>query len=318
MRGIVKISCILVGVIFLMSFTGEAEDKVTIRISSGSLGGSWYPFGAAVGENILKPAGFEYTNEPGGGTSNVVAVSTAKTDIGLTMTTSIAMAATGDGPYKGKEYTNLVALASLFNDPLHIMVPENSGITTVADLKGKKIASAAPGQLAETVMLDVFSIYGIAPDDVTLQKGSPNDHVPLYKDGHVDAWIYIMPPPSSQATDMAISRDSRLISLTEEDLQKLSEKRNGYSLLTIPGGTYPGIDQDAVCLNTKVVFIAREDMPDEVAYDLAKAFVDHIEVFGNSLAIMKGMTPADLANVPGGIQVHPGALKFYKEIGAVK
>ena len=167
-------------------------------------------------------------------------------------------------------------------------------------------------------MLDVLSIYGINPEDVTLQKGTPSDHVPLYKDGHVDAWIYIMPPPSPHATDMAISRTSKLISLTEEDLQKLSEKRKGYSLFTLPPGTYPGIEEDAVCLNTDVVFVTRDDIPDEVAYNLAKAFVDHIEVFGSSLAIMKGITPEQLANVPGGIEVHPGALKFYKEIGAVK
>lgn len=115
---------------------------VTVKISSGSLGGSWYPFGANVGENILKPGGMQYTNEPGGGASNIVAVSTGKTDMGITMTTSIALAEKGEGPYKGVKYTNLMVVARLFDDPLHILVPRNSNIHSVSDLRGKKIASS--------------------------------------------------------------------------------------------------------------------------------------------------------------------------------
>jgi len=153
---------------------------------------------------------------------------------------------------------------------------------------------------------------------VKLQKGSPNDHVPLYKDGHVDAWIYIMPPPSSQAIEMAISRPSKLISITENDLKELSKFREGYSLYTIKGGTYPGINEDVIALNTKVVFVVRDDMSEDTAYNLAKAFVKNIDEFGNSLAIMKGITAKDLATVPEGIKLHPGALKYYKEIGAIQ
>lgn len=167
-------------------------------------------------------------------------------------------------------------------------------------------------------MLDLFSVYGITAADVTLQKGDPSDHVPLYKDGHVDAWVYIMPPPSPQCTDMIVSKPSRFIDVKQEDLDKLSKIRTGYSLYTLPPGTYPGISEPAVMLNTDVVFTVREDMPDEVAYRIAKAFVERIDAFGNSFASMKGMKAKDLANVASTVRLHPGAMKYYKEIGALK
>jgi len=121
---------LLVLIICITMFTtgSFAADKEEIRIVSGSLGGSWYPFGAVVGENVLKPGGFDYTNTPGGGSSNVVAVSKGQGDMGITMTTSIIMARNGEGPYNGNKYSNLVVVASLFNDPLHILVPIKSDI----------------------------------------------------------------------------------------------------------------------------------------------------------------------------------------------
>jgi len=284
-----------------------------VTIASGSLGGTWYPFGEAVGV-MLKEAGYTYANEPGGGTANIVSVSTGAADIGMTMTTSMSMAAGGDEVFKNVVYDNVSAIMWLMDDPLHVLVSANSGIEKMEDLKGKNIGIAAAGQLSLTIAQDLLKVYGITEADVNLQYGSPADHTTMYKDGHIDAWLYIMPIPSSNAMDMAISKPSKMLQFTDEDLVKISELREGYSTTIIPAGTYSGIDEDVQALNTDVVLIVNDDAPEDLVYDITKTLVEKREAFSDALATMTGITPEKLAGVKG-VKMHPGAERYYKEIG---
>lgn len=294
--------------------SASLTEKGDVVVASGSLGGTWYPFGESVGMAI-KNAGYTYTNIPGGGNSNIIAVSTGEADIGLTMTTSMGMAAEGSPEFKGIKYENVSAVLRLFDDPLHILVAADSKIESIADLKGKKIGIATAGQLSETVALDALKVYGIDEKDVDLQRGTPSDHTTLYKDGHIDAWLYIMMPPSSQAMDMAISKPSKMLSIEDGDVEKFEEIRKGYSMSVIPAGTYKGIDYDVKCINTDVVLIVSDDKSEEEVYDMVKALVEGREAFGDALSSMKGVTPEQLAAIADGVKIHPGALKYFKEQG---
>lgn len=294
----------------------EAVQRGNVVIASGSLGGSWYPFGEAIG-GVLKDVGYTYENTPGGGTANIVAVSTGAADLGMTMTTSITMAETGDPTFKGQKYTNLSSIMWLMDDPLHVLVSADSGIKSFSDLKGKSIGVAAIGQLSLTVAMDLLNAYGITEKDVKLQYGNPSDHASLYKDGHIDAWLYIMPIPASNAMDMAISRDSKMIQFSEKDLAKVNAIRPGYSTTVIPANTYKGITEDVVALNTDVVLVCRDDASEDWVYDVVKTMVEGRAKLGDALAVMKGVEPSTLGKLSG-IKVHPGAVKYFKEIGVMK
>jgi TRAP-type uncharacterized transport system substrate-binding protein len=81
---------------------------------------------------------------------------------------------------------------------------------------------------------------------------------------------------------------------------------------------YPGIDSDTLCINCSTVYATRKDLPEDIGYGIAKAFVKSIDAWGDVMAAMKGMKAKDLANIPEDMLIHPGAKKYYKEIGAMK
>lgn len=292
-----------------------AQDK-TIELVSGTVTGSWFSHMVALGETVFKPAGFEYNNLPGGGTSNVMALSTGQADAGFTMPLVLSMAAAGLEPFSEK-IDNVSVLAALYPDPWELIVPAESDIQSYADLRGKTIVGAPPGQLAAVALDDLLATFEIT-GEVTIRQASQSEGVALVQDRHAEAFGWIAPTPISHIQELALNRDLRWLNLTEEDLGKLNTVRAGYIPHVIPAGTYPGQDEDVHTIQTPVVLAVRNDLPEETAYAMTKALVEGIEALRNSgPSALKEVQPAELAKV-GDNPMHPGAARYYREMGFIE
>lgn len=286
-----------------------------IALVSGTVTGSWFTHMTVLGERVFKPAGFNYSNKPGGGTSNVIAVSTGRADLGFTMPLVIGMAANGEAPFKDK-ITNVSVIAALYPDPWEAVVPAESGINTYKDLKGKTVVGAPPGQLADVTLLDILKLTGIEKD-VRIRQASQSEGVALVKDRHADMFGWIAPLPNSNVQDLALARSLKWLEFTDEELAKLIASRDGYLPHVIKAGTYASLTKDIKTVQTPVVLVVNNKMSDEMAYKLTKALVDHIEALRESgPSDLKAVQPKDLAAV-GKAPMHPGAAKFYREIKAL-
>jgi TRAP transporter TAXI family solute receptor len=144
-----------------------------------------------------------------------------------------------------------------------------------------------------------------------------NDSVALMKDGHNDGWLFCTTAPASAVIDLASSRRIRLLSLPDDKIAEMQKLNAGYARRVIPKGTYQGVDYDVQGFGFYTHLIASEDLPEDLVYKITKTLVESLPQLATVVKAMEGATAQDLA-ADVGVPFHPGALKYYKEIGAIK
>jgi len=288
-----------------------------IRISSGSITGGQYSMMTVIGERILKPEGFSYSNMPGGGVSNVLAVSTGKADLGITMATTLDMAEKAQGPFKTK-VEGVKLLAAFYPAKFHLVVTKDSGIKDIPGLVGKRVGIAQRGQFSEIVFYDVLNSFGIKKELMTLRPCSQSEANALIKDRHLDAWNYFPPLPNRTISEMMVFLPMQMISLPKEHILNITKMRKGYRPSIINKGTYYGQDYDVQTFSSPMSLIVNENMSDDIAYGLVAILVKHIdELRGAGGESLKDISPEGMAEVDADM-LHPGAARFYREKGLLK
>jgi TRAP transporter TAXI family solute receptor len=208
-------------------------------------------------------------------------------------------------------------LANLYPQYFQIVVLEDAGIKTVADLKGKSISPGPKGHTGEFAARQVLEVYGLSYKDMSkVQHVGYSDAVALMKDGHAQAWLLCTTIPSASIMDIALSRKIRLIALPEDKIKAMQKLNAGYIKRTIPKRTYQGVDYEVPGFGFFTHLIVSAKLPDDLVYKMTKTLANNLPRFGDVVKDMKGVTAKDLA-LDIGIPFHPGALKYYKEIGAL-
>ena len=144
---------------------------------------------------------------------------------------------------------------------------------------------------------------------------SYSDGVSLMKDGHAQGFFLITTIPSSSIIDLAADRKIRLLSLPDDKITDLQKINSGFLKRVIPKGTYPGVDYEVQGVGAFTHLVISAKLPDDLVYRITKVIADNTSRFADVVKDMKGVTPKDLA-FDVGVPYHPGALKYYKEIGA--
>jgi len=303
---------------FLIFAQGALAQKIDLKMMTGPMGGSWYPLGGAIADAVQKEMpNVTIAVAPGGGIANVEAIEFGKCDIGFSNSSSGVDGVYGRPPFKQK-MQNMRQLANLYPQYFQMVVLEDSGIKSVADLKGKRISPGPKGHTGEFAAQQVLQVYGLSYKDMSkVHHVSYNDTVALMKDGHCDAWLLTTTIPASSIMDLASARKIRLLPLPEDKIQAMQKLNAGYIRRTVPKGTYPGVDYDVPGIGWFTHLVVSAKLPDDLVYNIAKVLVKNLDRFGQVVKDMKGATAKDLA-MDIGIPFHPGALKYYKEIGAIK
>jgi TRAP transporter TAXI family solute receptor len=304
--------------ISLLLFSPDSiAQKIDLKMMTGPMGGSWYPLGGAIADALQKEIpGVTLAVSPGGGVGNVEAIELGKCDIGFSNSSSGVDGVYGRAPFKQK-MPNMRQLANLYPQYFQIVVLEDKGIKSIADLKGKSISPGPKGHTGEFAASQVLGIYGLSYKDMSkVHHVGYSDAVALMKDGHCDGWLLCTTVPQATIMDLASTRKIRLISLPEEKIQAMRKLNAGYIKRVIPKGTYQGVDYDVDGFGFFTHLIISAKLPDDLVYKITKTMVKNLPRYGDVVKDMKGVTAKDLA-MDIGIPFHPGALKYYKEIGAL-
>jgi TRAP transporter TAXI family solute receptor len=318
-EGTMKKVTMILGIlaISLLFFSHESmAQKFDLKMMTGPMGGSWYPLGGAIADAVQKEIpGVTISVSPGGGVANVEAVEVGKCEIGFSNSSSGVDGVYGRPPFKQK-MPNMRQLANLYPQYFQIVVIEGKGIKSVADLKGKSISPGPKGHTGEFAAQQVLQIYGLSYKDMAkVHHVHYSDTVALMKDGHCEAWLLCTTIPAASIMDVASSRKIRLISLPEDKIKAMQKLNAGYIKRTVPKGTYQGVDYDVPGFGFFTHLIVSAKLPDDLVYKMTKTLVNNLPRLGDVVKDMKGVTAKDLA-LDIGIPFHPGALKYYKEIGA--
>ncbi len=288
-----------------------AEDWL---FTTGSMGGSWYPLGAVMVDILNKgQKEIRFTQKPGNSTANLSQVGTGKAQVGFTSSSQTAQAIKGEGKFKGKPLPKVRNLATLTLNYFTLIVTKKSGINRVEDLRGKRYIPMPRGNSGERLAEAILKVHGLAYADIgKLHFVGPNDGVALIKDGHADAISAVTVVPHAAYTDLANSRDVRLVALRPDKIKSIMAANPGVVSLTIRGGAYRGQPNAVQTVGSFVHLITNADLPADKVYTITRILAESVERLSQVHKAYRGLNLRVMAKKTP-IPFHPGAEKYYRE-----
>lgn len=296
-----------------------ARPKMRLSIVTGGTGGVYYPYGGGLASLISKnvsnvEAAAEVT---AASVDNMKLIQSDKADLAFTLADTLYDAYDGRGPFKDSGKVPVRALAVLYSNYTHIVASEDSGIKTLADLKGKRVGVGSPGSGTEIIANRILEAAGINPDtDIKRERLGVAESAGAMKDKKIDAFFWSGGLPTAAVLDLAATPGQKLRFLgSTEVMAKMVEKYGPfYFKLTIKKGVYAGLDADVDVVGVANLLVVNEKFDASLAYDILKMMVDkqadvaliHAEAKNFGLPQATDGSP---------IPFHPGAIKFYAEKG---
>jgi TRAP transporter TAXI family solute receptor len=297
-------------------FAGGAQAE-QVRLMTGPQGGTWVPLGGqlkAIWEQNV--SGLAVQSLPGAGIANVKAIEAGKADLALANTISTVDAVHGNPPFEGAA-KNVCHVATLYPQYLHIVALADAGVSSLKDFKGKALTTQPKGNTAEQATRDLMKALGIGYEGLAkVNHSSYTDSVGQLKDGHAQLFTLGTTIPASAVMDLAASRDIVLVPMDDATFKEMKKLNPGYTLGKIPAGTYPKQDKDAPTLIYATHLIASCKLPEAEVYEMTKSMHKNMASLAAISTAMKNTTPKQMAEDIG-VPMHPGAKKYFKEIGAL-
>jgi TRAP transporter TAXI family solute receptor len=298
--------------------------KINYRgtIGSGGLGGVIYVMAAGFANLAnTKVPGMSLTVESTSGSVELAQRVGSPGDLAFATASSDAVfyAHRGGRSYKQKYDQNRAVLGGNAGQA-HMYVLKDSPYKTWEDLRGKRIAIVSKTSLNYTFFEPMWLAMGLKLDDYKLEFIQSGQYADALRDGQIDAGFIVAAYPVAAATQIAATKGIRVLGITNEAADKLVKDHPYWHKATIPKGVYNGHETDAITLGNQTILIANKDVPNDVVYMLTKTLIEHPkEVAGFHPAGIewtntKGYALRGLGVVP----MHPGAEKYYKEIGLIK
>jgi TRAP transporter TAXI family solute receptor len=288
-----------------------------IKFMTGPQGGAWIPLGGQLKDLWEKQvANVSVQALPGAGIANVRGVQEDKTDLGFGNSISTVDAIAGRPPFN-KPHTNVCNLATLYPQYFQVVVRADAGVNSIKELKGRSITTQPRGNTAEEITKQLLQVNGLTYNDLKVSFLSYTDAVTQVQDGHAVAFFAGTTIPSSAVMDLATSRDIKILDLADQ-LDAMKKVNSGYTLNTIPKGTYPKQDRDTRVIGYATHIVASCKLPEDVVYGMTKVIAQNTQQLASIVKDIGRLTPQGMGEDIG-VPFHAGAAKFYKEAGiAVK
>ena len=307
----------LAGLACLLCIAAPAQAQQALRLMTGPQGGVWVPLGGSL-KNMWEKAlpGLAVQPLPGAGIANIRGIDEGKADIGFGNSITSVDGITGAPPYPQK-VTKVCQMANLYPQYFQMVALANAGVNTVTDMKGKAIAVQPKGNTAELISQQVLKAAGLGYDSAKVSfVNSYTDAAAMLKDGHAQVFTLGTTVPASSVMDVAAGRDIKLVPVNDEIVAAMNKINPGYTKGTIKAGTYPKQDKDVDAIVYSAHLVAACSLPADQVYTMLKTMVANLPDLVAINKAMDGLTPKMMA-ADIGVPFHPGAIKFYKEVGAM-
>jgi len=314
-----KVLAIFIGLMVLMGFglTVQAQE-VKLILATGGTAGTYYPFGGAMAKiwNSKIPGMNVTAQSTGASAENVRLINKKEVELALVQSDTIDFAYNAKEAFKEK-LTKMNAIAVLYPEIIQIVIRGDSKATSFAGLKGLKIGVGAPGSGTEANFRQLLDVYGMKKEDVKAQYLSFAESAEQFKDKHIDAFFVTAGIPNAAITDVAVMHSIRILSIPSDKVSQLTKKYPFLSPAVIPANTYKNQPSEVKTVAVAAVLISSSELKEDVVYKLTKALFDNQAEL--AVAHAKGKELNIKTAVTGvSIPFHPGAIKYYKEKGAMK
>jgi TRAP transporter TAXI family solute receptor len=299
----------------LMAATALAADPKFLRIGTASLGGNFFPMGAAIASVIDQHVpGIKATAQASSGSAfNMTAIQDGEQEMAVCQGPAVS-----DAVANGKT-PDVRTIANYSATPQHFMVRIGANIKSVADLKGKKMEMLAAGDGVEVSTRKVLSALGMKWEDIKPEySGNRVQAASRLKTGQVDGIIDATGLGAAWITDI-VGDGSRFtfLSLSDAEMGKILSANKEFSRMDIPAGTYRGQEKTVPGVGVWTVIVCSKNLSDDLVYNITKQLFANQQFLKERHNYFKDLTPQ---NIVGAVvaPLHPGAARYYKEVGVLK
>ncbi|MDO5032885.1 TAXI family TRAP transporter solute-binding subunit [Corynebacterium sp.] len=288
-----------------------------VTIATGGTSGPYYQIGAAMSQVLKDTLGADTSVQAtGASVENIQLLTDGGAEVAFAMGDATRQAIEGTGPFEGKEgISALTAITALYPNFVQIVTTEKSGITSVADLKGKRVGVGDQNSGVELNAQMILEAHDLSYDDIDEGFLSYADSIDQMKNGQIDAAFVTSGLPNSSVMDLATTEDVIIVPIEGEGMAKLREKYPFFNEDVIPGGTYDEAE-DVPTASIMNQLLVSPDLSDDQVYEITKALFENLDAIQASHNAAKKIT---LDSVDEGLatELHPGARKYFEEQGAL-
>lgn len=316
-----KIILIILSLLLLTSILagcGSNNKETYISIATGGPAGTYYPLGGALAKIFNDNIQGVNANVQSTGASveNVGLIAKGEAEIAFVQNDITYYAITGTENFEGKEkISNLRGMAMLYPEVVQVIATEDSGIKSIEDLRGKRVAIGAPGSGVEANARQILAVHGMTYDDLgKADYLSFNEAAEQLKNKQIDAAFLTAGIPTSAVTEVAQTTSIVVVSMESSKIDELNKDYPFYTEVVIPANTYGGQSSDITTAAVMAMLVVPEGLDEDLVYNLTKEMFENRQVIidthsrGNDISLeiaLKGMP----------IELHPGAKKYYDEKG---
>ncbi|MBN9059345.1 MAG: TAXI family TRAP transporter solute-binding subunit [Rhizobiales bacterium] len=297
----------------------SALSPIAVRIVTGGKGGVFYPYGEGLARVLSAHGGnLRATAEAtGGSVDNARLVHAGKADVGFATFDSVFDAVHGASAYAKDGKLELRVLAVLYDSYLHVVARKDAGISSIADLKGKRVSVGSPGSSAETIAGRVLEAAGIDPaHGVERSNLGAAESAEALKAGRIDAFFWAGGVPTAAVQELAAAGKPEIVFLsTAAEQAAIDKKYPGlYRPLTLPKSAYAGMAADVSGLGVANVLIVSVKAKDALVTELLEGIFDNLDAIHKLHPEAAKLSLASAAAATA-VPFHPAAEAFYKAKG---
>ncbi len=293
--------------------------NMNIAIATGGTGGVYYPLGGGMANVLSKyvPGVQATARVTGGSVDNLRLIHSGQSEVALVMVDAALDAYKGEDKFKGAAVA-VRTLMVLYPNRMHVVSVEGTGIKSMADLRGKRVSTGSPGSATEVMAFRVIEAAGLHRDkDMRRERLGVAESVNALKDRRIDGFFWVGGLPTAAVTDLGATPNVKIAMIDHADVVgKMNDKYGGiYTTGIIPAKTYPGQDKDNAIAVVQNILVANAKMPDQVAYNIVKTFIEKrdelVAVHAEAASIVLENQLTKNSTIPW----HPGAERYFKERG---
>ena len=291
----------------------DQPERVFLNIAAGGTGGAYFPLAGAVAEILNRniPGMNASAQTTGASVANINLLNEGKVDFVFAQTDITYYAANGLEMFQDRKMEHLRGLAVLYPETVQIITLERSGIRTIEDIRGKRVAVGAAGSGTEANARQILAAHGITYDDVSVQYLSFNEAANGIRDGNVDVGFVTAGFPTAAVQDIGSQHTVVLVPIAPNRIEALMREHPFYIRNDIPADAY-GLGADVTAVAVNAMLVTTTKMSDEMANNIVKLIygnLDRIEAAHTIGRHIKKETA--LTGMP--ITASEGAEKFFKE-----
>lgn len=300
--------------------TASCAYAADINFVTAGTASTFYPISATVvalwNENI---EGMRAVATPsGGGIDNLNQAYDGEAQIGIANANLVYQAQEGLASFEDYANDNLRIFAGLYINPNQVVVTKESGINSIADLVGKKISIGAAGSTTVDEAIVHLGAIGKTVDDLKAEYMDTAAAADAISNKLLDGVWIMAGAPNSAVTQIMTTTDSKIVPITAEEIEVLKAEYPWYAPCEIPAGTYNGQDEAVPTSGVKLTLFITADVDEETVYQMTKVFWENWDYLTETHAALKKADPKEACNDVAGVEIHPGAARYYREIGIME